>query len=106
LTANDHAYRTFVPVSLPDSSADARTTQYRHGCCVGSGRIYRGLVFVGFVAAFVVGLAVAFLSVWIVGGQMGEIEGTGKYVAIIVSLLCAGVAYAVLRQAFKFKPEK
>jgi hypothetical protein len=38
---------------------------------------------------------------------MGEIEGTGKYVAIIVSLLCAGVAYVlVLRQAFKFNPEK
>jgi hypothetical protein len=38
---------------------------------------------------------------------MGELEGAGKYVAIIVSLACAAVAYmVVLRQAFKFKPEK
>lgn len=60
-----------------------------------------------FAAAFAVGLAVAYLSVWIMGGQMGEIEGAGKYVAIIVSLACAAGAYmVVLRQAFRYKPEK
>lgn len=54
---------------------------------------YWAIVFVAFVAAFVVGLAVAYLSVWVMGGQVGEIEGTGKYVSIIVSLACACSAY-------------
>ena len=68
---------------------------------------YWALVFVALVAAFVVGLATAYLSVWVLGGQMGEIEGMGKIVAIIVSLACAAVAYLlVLRQAFKVKPER
>jgi len=68
---------------------------------------YWVLVFVAFAAAFIVGLAVAYLSVWIMGGQMGEIEGAGKYVSIIVSLLCACAAYAVvLRQAYKYKPKR
>ncbi|MET1156396.1 hypothetical protein [Arthrobacter sp.] len=65
------------------------------------------LVFVAFAAAFVIGLAVAYLSVWIMGGQMGEIEGVGKYVAIVVSLVCACATYVIgLRQAYKFKPRK
>jgi Na+-driven multidrug efflux pump len=68
---------------------------------------YWSLVFAAFAAAFIVGLAVAYLSVWAMGGQMGEIEGAGKYVSIIVSLACASIAYmVVLRQAFKYKPEK
>ena len=68
---------------------------------------YWALVFVAFAAAFVVGLAVAYLSVWVLGGEIGEIEGAGKYVSIIVSLVCACAAYiGVLRQAFKYKPEK
>ena len=63
---------------------------------------YWAIVFVAFVAAFVVGVAVAYLTVWIMGGRMGEIEGAGKYVAIFVSLACAAVAYVVvLRQAFE-----
>lgn len=40
------------------------------------------------------------------GARMGEIEGAGKYVFIIVSLVCAAAYTVVLRQAFKFKPEK
>ena len=72
----------------------------------GAGR-YWVLVFVAFAAAFIVGLVVAYLSVSIMGGQMGEIEGAGKYVSIIVSLICACAAYAVvLRQAFKYKPKR
>ena len=68
---------------------------------------YWTLIFAAFAAAFIVGLAVAYLSVWIMGGRMGEIEGVGKYVSIIVSLVCAAAAYmVVLRQAFKFKPGK
>jgi hypothetical protein len=68
---------------------------------------YWALVLVAFAAAFAVGLAVAYLSVWIMGGRMGEIEGLGKYVAIGLSIACAGAAYlVVLRQAFRFKPRK
>lgn len=68
---------------------------------------YWSLVFVAFAAAFIVGLAVAYLSVLVMGGYMGEIEGVGKYVSIIVSLVCACVAYMiVLRQASKYKPNK
>lgn len=68
---------------------------------------YWALIFAAFLAAFVVGVPVAYLAVWIMGGRMGEIEGVGKYVAIIVSLVCAATAYIfVLRQAFKFKPGK
>ena len=68
---------------------------------------YWALIFVAFLAAFVVGVPVAYLSVWLMGGRMGEIEGVGKYVAIIVSLVFAAAAYMiVLRQALKFKPEK
>jgi hypothetical protein len=38
---------------------------------------------------------------------MGEIEGAGKYVAIIISLVLAAAAYMIVpRQALKFKPEK
>jgi len=65
------------------------------------------LVVAAFAAAFVVGIPVAYLSVWMMGGQMGKIEGYGKYAAIIISLVCAAVAYmVVLKQAFKFKPKK
>ena len=68
---------------------------------------YWALVIAAFAAAFVVGVSVAHLSVWIMGGQMGHIEGYGKYVAIIISLVCAATAYLlVLKQAFKFKPKK
>jgi hypothetical protein len=68
---------------------------------------YWWLVFVAFAAAFAVGLTVAYFSVLFMGGQMGEIEGVGKYGAIVVSLVCACAAYViVLRQAFKFKPKK
>ena len=67
---------------------------------------YWSLDFVAFAAAFVVGLAVAYLAVWIMGDKMGEIEGAGKYVSIIASLVCAAGAYLlVLRHAFKYKPE-
>lgn len=60
-----------------------------------------------YAAAFAVGLTVAYFSVLFMGGQMGEIEGVGKYVAIVVSLVCACAAYVIgLRQAFKFKPKK
>lgn len=72
-----------------------------------SAALYWSLVFVAYAAAFIVGLAVAYVSVWVMGGQMGEIEGVGKYVAIIVSLVCACAAYVVgLRQAYKYKPRK
>jgi len=66
------------------------------------------LVFVAYATAFIVGLAVAYVSVvWVMGGQMGEIEGVGKYVAIVVSLVCACGAYLiVLRQAYRYKPKK
>jgi hypothetical protein len=68
---------------------------------------YWSIVFVAFAAAFLVGVAVVYLSVRVMGGQMGEIEGVGKYFSIIVSLACACVAYmVVLRQAFKYKPKK
>lgn len=68
---------------------------------------YWALVFIAFAAAFVVGVEVAYLTVGIMGGRTGEIEGAGKYVAIIVALACAAVTYmVVLRQAFKYKPEK
>lgn len=45
---------------------------------------YWALIFVAFLAAFVVGVPVSYLSVWLLGGRMGEIEGAGKYVAIII----------------------
>jgi hypothetical protein len=68
---------------------------------------YWALVLLAFVAAFVVALPVAYVAVWIMGGRMGEIEGAGKYVAIIVSLVCGAAAYSVvLRQAFRFRPNK
>jgi hypothetical protein len=69
---------------------------------------YRLLVLAAYATAFAVGLIVAYVSVvWVMGGQMGEIEGVGKYVAIVVSLVCACGAYLiVLRQAYKYKPKK
>jgi hypothetical protein len=92
------------PVAV--TAADGRSTMVEAETKRSLGR-YWTLVLVAFAAAFVVGLAVAYLSVWIMGGRMGEIQGVGKYVAIVVSLVCACAAYAiVLRQAFKFKPTK
>jgi len=69
---------------------------------------YWSLLLVVYAAAFIVGLAVAYVSVvGVMGGRMGEIEGVGKYVATIVSLVCACATYVVsLRLVYKYKPKK
>jgi hypothetical protein len=69
---------------------------------------YWSLLLVVYAAAFIVALAVAYVSVvWVMGGRMGEIEGVGKYVATIVSLVCACATYVIgLRLVYKHKPKK